>query len=232
MEVYIRLQLQTAGAALALGWAAGLLYDLLRVVRLALRRRCVTHVTDLVYVLMLGWALLRFALTIGQGELRLYVLPCAALGWMGYLFLFSGWLRPLWRFWAGAVAAFGGFFLKPAKLFLLFLKKAIYFFQKYCTSVAQKKKAAKKQRKASLVSLMLVVLIVVAGVELVRVYGRLQEAKNQQETVSQQLLLQQENEALKSDLDKADDPEFIKGLARDQLGLVEDGERIFYDVND
>ena len=98
MEVYIRLQLQTAGAALALGWAAGLLYDLLRVVRLALRRRCVTHVTDLVYVLMLGWALLRFALTIGQGELRLYVLPCAALGWMGYLFLFSGWLRPLWRF--------------------------------------------------------------------------------------------------------------------------------------
>ena len=254
MEVYIRLQLQTAGAALALGWAAGLLYDLLRVVRLALRRRCVTHVTDLVYVLVLGWALLRFALTIGQGELRLYVLPCAALGWMGYLFLFSRWLRPLWRFWAGAVAAFGGFFLKPAKLFLLFLKKAIYFFQKYGTmllnkqwwpwkarrsrkgeadSVAQIKKAAKKKRKASLVSLMLVVLIVVAGVELVRVYGRLQEAKNQQETVSQQLLQQQqENEALKSDLDKADDPEFIKGLARDQLGLVEDGERIFYDVND
>ena len=82
-------------------------------------------------------------------------------------------------------------------------------------------------------AVMLVVLIVVAGVELVRVYGRLQEAKNQQETVSQQLLQQQqENEALKSDLDKADDPEFIKGLARDQLGLVEDGERIFYDVND
>ena len=99
--------------------------------------------------------------------------------------------------------------------------------------MAQKKKAAKKKRKASLVSLMLVVLIVVAGVELVRVYGRLQEAKNQQETVSQQLLQQQqENEALKSDLDKADDQEFIKGLARDQLGLVEDGERIFYDVND
>ena len=29
-----------------------------------------------------------------------------------------------------------------------------------------------------------------------------------------------------------DDPEFIKALARDLLGLAEDGERIFYDVND
>ena len=254
MEVYIRLQLQTAGAALALGWAAGLLYDLLRTARLALRRRWVTHVTDLLYVLAVGWALLRFALTIGQGELRLYVLPCAALGSIGYLYLFSRWLRPLWRFWAGVAAVFGGFFLKPAKLFLLFLKKAIYFFQKYGTMLlnrqwlpgknrrggegeadhmAQKKKVKKKKRRASLVSLVLVVLIAVAGVELVRVYGRLQATKEQQEAVSQQLLQQQqENEALKSDLSKADDPEFIKGLARDQLGLVEDGERIFYDVND
>ena len=43
---------------------------------------------------------------------------------------------------------------------------------------------------------------------------------------------QQENQALQSDLDKKDDTEFIKGLARDQLGLAESGERIFYDVNE
>ena len=30
----------------------------------------------------------------------------------------------------------------------------------------------------------------------------------------------------------ADDEEFIKRLARDLLGLAEEGERIFYDVND
>ena len=40
-----------------------------------------------------------------------------------------------------------------------------------------------------------------------------------------------ENSDLESDLSKADDKEFIKGLAKDQLGLAEDGERIFYDVN-
>ena len=43
---------------------------------------------------------------------------------------------------------------------------------------------------------------------------------------------EQENEALRSDLAKKDDPDFIKELARDQLGLAEEGERIFYDVNE
>ena len=36
---------------------------------------------------------------------------------------------------------------------------------------------------------------------------------------------------LECDLGKANDKEFIKGLAKVQLGLAEDGERIFYDVN-
>lgn len=63
----------------------------------------------------------------------------------------------------------------------------------------------------------------------IRAAGR---GKGQRETVSQQLQEQKkENSDLESDLSKADDKEFIKGLAKDQLGLAEDGERIFYDVN-
>ena len=42
----------------------------------------------------------------------------------------------------------------------------------------------------------------------------------------------QANDALKADLNKAGDENFIKGLARELLGLAESGERIFYDVND
>ena len=72
MELYIRLQVQTIAAALALGAAAVLVYELLRTVRLNRRRRWVTHLTDGVYVLAAFWALLRFTLSIGQGELRLY----------------------------------------------------------------------------------------------------------------------------------------------------------------
>ena len=40
------------------------------------------------------------------------------------------------------------------------------------------------------------------------------------------------NDALKADLEKKDDTNFIKALAREVLGLAEEGERIFYDVNE
>ena len=66
-----------------------------------------------------------------------------------------------------------------------------------------------------------------------RVGKRLNEAAQQQAALERQLQQQtQENQALESDLAKKDDEEFIKDLARDQLGLAETGERIFYDVND
>ena len=79
---------------------------------------------------------------------------------------------------------------------------------------------------------MVVVLVAVVSVELLRVYGQLGSAKTQRDTMGQQLEEQKkENSDLESDLGKANDKEFIKGLAKDQLGLAEDGERIFYDVN-
>ena len=75
-------------------------------------------------------------------------------------------------------------------------------------------------------------LLAVVSVELIRVYGQLDSAKSQREAMSQELEQQKkENSALESDLSKAGNEEFIKGLAKDQLGLAEDGERIFYDVN-
>ena len=98
--------------------------------------------------------------------------------------------------------------------------------------MAQQKRPCKKRNNTALV-LVLAVLIVVIGVEIVNVYGRLKEVRAQEASLTQQLQEKtQENQALQSDLDKKDDPEFIKGLARDLLGLAEEGERIFYDVND
>ena len=91
------------------------------------------------------------------------------------------------------------------------------------------KQDKKKTRRAPIT---LVVLVAVVSVELLRVYGQLGSAKTQRDTMGQQLEEQKkENSDLESDLGKANDKEFIKGLAKDQLGLAEDGERIFYDVN-
>ena len=96
---------------------------------------------------------------------------------------------------------------------------------------AQKK--TRKKKPSAVLLLVLTVLIVVVGVEIVNVYGRLKDVRAQEAALTQQLQEKaQANEALRSDLCKKDDPEFIKALARDLLGVAEEGERIFYDVND
>ena len=123
MELYIRLQVQTIAAAFAMGCAAALLYDLLRTLRLARRRRTVTHLTDLVYVLAVGWAFLQFALAIGQGELRLYVLPCAALGAIFSWRMLVPFFRPIWQFWLGAAVYMGRLLWQPVRMLLHFCKK-------------------------------------------------------------------------------------------------------------
>lgn len=97
--------------------------------------------------------------------------------------------------------------------------------------MAQKK--TRKKRSNTVLLLVLAVLIVVVGMEIVNVYGRLRDVRAREAALTQQMEEKtQENEALRSDLSKKDDPDFIKGLARDLLGLAEEGERIFYDVND
>lgn len=94
------------------------------------------------------------------------------------------------------------------------------------------KQARKKRRGTPITLVVLLVLLAVVSVELVRVYGQLDSRETEREDISQKLEEQKkENSSLEADLSKANDKEFIKGLAKDQLGLAEDGERIFYDVN-
>jgi len=95
--------------------------------------------------------------------------------------------------------------------------------------VKNKKKA---QKRGGIVALVLLLLIAVAGFEVVQVYGQIRSAQVQEQLLQEQVSAQQQaNASLRQDLDRADDEEFIKELAREQLGLAEPGERIFYDVN-
>lgn len=130
MELYIQLQLKTVLAGFALGAAAALVYDLLRTVRIYRRGKIITHLSDAVYVLLTAWALLRFALAIGQGELRLYVLPCVILGGVGYFHFLSPLLRPLWKFWGSAAAQFLRWLFIPFALLWKYLKKVLNFTEK------------------------------------------------------------------------------------------------------
>ena len=94
--------------------------------------------------------------------------------------------------------------------------------------------AVKKKRRANpLALLVIIVLIAVLGVQIFKVYQKVSAAKQEEAQLTQQLAEQQaENDALRSDLSKAGDVNFIKRLARELLGLAEEGERIFYDVNE
>ncbi|MBE7005255.1 MAG: hypothetical protein E7425_13455 [Ruminococcaceae bacterium] len=101
MEVAIDSQLRLLAAALLLGMALALLYDLLRALRARRERPGLTGALDAAYCAALALSLCVFTLRVGGGELRLYALAAAGVGAALYFGVFSPLLRPLWGFWAG-----------------------------------------------------------------------------------------------------------------------------------
>lgn len=94
------------------------------------------------------------------------------------------------------------------------------------------KKTKKVRKKGGIILVVLLLLIGVVGYETVQVYGQIGSARVQEKTLSAQLQDKRKaNADLRDDLAHADDEEFIKDLAREELGMAESGERIFYDVN-
>ena len=95
-----------------------------------------------------------------------------------------------------------------------------------------RKKNTKKRRSGLLGALVLLILLGVMAYKLVEVYGDLSAAKEQEARLHAQMeQKQEENNSLEDALSHADDPNYILWLARNRYGLVEDGERIFPDVN-
>lgn len=261
MENYVSAQLGELGAAAAMGAATALVYDLLRALRLLDRRdRLLTHLLDALFAASVGAGALWLALVVGGGELRLYMLSAMALGALGWFWLLSPYLRPLWEFWASALSALGRLLWRPVdlawrggkkiaakgkkgfsflakcvrmKLTAIGTRRAENARKKGGSAMAADKKTRTKKKKLPVPVLLLMAALVVAlGIQIVRVYGQLHVAQREETALDQQLTQQQEaNEALRSDLARKDDESFIKALARDLLGLAEEGERIFYDVN-
>ena len=89
---------------------------------------------------------------------------------------------------------------------------------------------AKKSKKRTSFLTMLVIALV--GVQLIHLRSQIDDARSQLTALQSDLdAAKQENDALASALEKADDPEFLQELARDQLGYVTPGEKTFYDVS-
>lgn len=141
MGVSLPAQVSSLLYSLLLGIAAALLYDLLRAVRMRRKRlRLLSEALDVLYCVSLAALCFFFALRIGGGELRIYMLLGALLGAVFYFALLADLFRPLWDFWAETLFAllhllrlpfrflktFYGKLTKLCKRLFLFFGKLLY----------------------------------------------------------------------------------------------------------
>ena len=97
-----------------------------------------------------------------------------------------------------------------------------------------KKKATKKKtgvKSSLLTKIILLAAAIFVGVQVWMLHGKITAAKAEEAALAEQIALQQEeNDALRRQLDSADDPNLIEEIARDD-GMVRPGEKVFYDVS-
>lgn len=92
--------------------------------------------------------------------------------------------------------------------------------------------ASPKRRASLLAAALVLVLLALVGWQLMRMRDQLDAARAEQTALAERVARQeQENRSLEAALERADDPEYLQELARDQLGMVSPGQKDFYDVS-
>lgn len=91
-------------------------------------------------------------------------------------------------------------------------------------------KPVRKRRPASrLTILVLTALMAALCIQIFRMNGQIRDARSEEAQVAQRLEeLQAYNQQLQDDLDNSTDPALIESIARDQLGMVSPGEKVFH----
>ncbi len=89
-----------------------------------------------------------------------------------------------------------------------------------------------KLKKAGILTkLLIAVMVVYAVCSIVSVRTDIAEAEESLTALNQQIEdAQQENARLEYEIEHSEDPETIEQIAREKLGLVKPGEKIFYDI--
>ena len=91
----------------------------------------------------------------------------------------------------------------------------------------------KKRKRASgfLTGVLLLVLLLGVGVQLYRMQEQLKTARAEEEALAREITqVEKENQQLQEDLDNAGDPELIEEIAREELGMATQGEKVFYAI--
>lgn len=252
MGNYVPEQLATFLRAILLGASLGLVYDLLRVLR-RLGGRIWGGILDALYCVAASASLFFFVMA-GDGELRLFILAGAAGGAVLYFCLLSPLLLPLWALWLEIflvpVRLIGAVLKKCGKI----CKKLFSFWRGWFTiitarwrgrallpppegdsemaNIQETKKPQPKKRprrpSGKLTLLILAVLLVGIAVQLRSVRAQIADAQRQEAVYQEHLSeLQTENARLQEDIANGGDESLIEDIARNQLGMASEGEKIF-----
>ena len=91
-----------------------------------------------------------------------------------------------------------------------------------------------KFKKASIfTTLVIAVLMVYALISLFVVHRQTRQLQDRAATLQQQVSeMTQANAELQYQIDNSEDDDMIESVAREKLGLVKPGEKIFYDTSD
>lgn len=250
MGICVSEQLSLFLRSIVLGISLGLLYDILR----ALRKRggpVWGGLLDAVYCLTAVGGIFLFVMA-GNGEVRLFILLGALGGAILFLCLFSNYLRPLWDFWIDTFLFPVTILKKAGKRAQEICKKLFSFFRKWGTmalaKICQKrprqkgdkemsatrnvkkktKKTKPKKPSNKLTLLILSVLILGVSIQIYHMFGQLQDAKAEETAYAEQLAqLQESNAELQRDIDNSEDMDLISDIARNELGLASEGEKVF-----
>ncbi|MGI6498463.1 MAG: FtsB family cell division protein [Oscillospiraceae bacterium] len=80
--------------------------------------------------------------------------------------------------------------------------------------------------------LIVLILLVYMAVSLLTLRDQITSAQTQEAELTEQVTeLRQRNASLKSDIDNSDDFALLEKIAREKLGLVLPGEKIFIDIS-
>lgn len=88
-------------------------------------------------------------------------------------------------------------------------------------------------KSSLLVKLVILVLVVYAAITLVSLRKQITEQNEQEATLTSSIAaVTQENKRLEDAIGALGTDEGIEAVARDKLGMVEEGDIVFFDVND
>lgn len=94
------------------------------------------------------------------------------------------------------------------------------------------KKRKQRTRASLLTKVLVLVLLAAMGWQLYNLRNQVADAQAQKEDLAAQVETQQQaNDALSADIAAGNSQEKMEEIARDDLGMVSPGERVFYDVS-